>query len=86
MSFQLVPRTKFLLIESAETESEPTRILICNSAEERRKATIRAIFGDEDLTADEQDQAEALMLELEERGIINFEGDPPLKWITGILV
>ncbi len=66
---------KYLVIVHGEGR-DPARIIVCDSAEERERVTSREIMGNEDDSCPE-------LKNLREDGIVRFEGDPPVEWVTG---
>lgn len=72
------PAMKYILNEHTDTPNV-SRITICDTEEQRNKATLEAIFGTEDY---EGEAGDAYLNELRENFILTFEGDPGLEWIN----
>ena len=69
----------YVLIETSE-DGEEDRMVFATEAE-RDRATLECIwFGGPDES--DKEEAEAYLAELREKGILRFEGDPPLRWET----
>jgi len=75
----------YLLVIKGENPNEDV-VVICKSRPARRKATLEAVFGDPDYDLKDRKQAEGILEELDDRGFINFEGDPGLQWINAIQI
>lgn len=83
MSTQLPFR--FLLIQHGDN-GDPTLISVHESKEDRDRATLAAIFGEGEPSNGSHEQEMRTSLEaLQERGRLDFEGDPSLEWLEGHL-
>jgi len=65
---------KYLLIEH-RGGGDPALLTICDTPEARERLTRETIYGDETAPCPELE-------DLRENGIVYFEGDPPLQWLT----
>jgi tRNA U34 5-carboxymethylaminomethyl modifying GTPase MnmE/TrmE len=70
---------KYILIENNEPEQGCT-VTIFDTAGQRDRATIKAIYAD-GMSAANELEAQADLEELRVSGELNFEGDPGLRWI-----
>lgn len=73
----------FVLIERGDGSADT--ITVCLTAEARREATALAVFGENWRAPEHAAELEKLFSVLEENGIVEFEGDPPVVWLRAWL-
>ena len=72
---------KHYLLIHGEVTNENT--LMCfDTPAERDEETILRIFGDDITTQDEAEQWDKMRADLDDKGVLTFEGDPGLEWFT----
>ena len=77
---------KYILIEY--NDGQAATLTICDGSEERDALTVAAIYGERlnQLSPEQRREAQSDLQELRERGELNFEGDPGLRWIEALEV
>ena len=71
---------KYLLIENNESGDGAT-VTICATPQERRIATLAAVFGASFIDSTQEDEANKILNKLSEDGALDFEGDSGLLWV-----
>ncbi len=72
---------KFYLLERGHSHSENT-LHAFDTSEARDAKTKEVIYGDGELSPDDQRGLGLYLEELRDSGSIEFEGDPGLEWFT----
>jgi hypothetical protein len=79
--FSFLKIMKYYLLIHGDVTNENT--LMCfDTPAERDEETILRIFGDDITTQDEAEQWDKMRTRLDDKGALNFEGDPGLEWFT----
>lgn len=73
------PKMKYILIINGESGDGDTAV-ICETPQERRLATTKALLDGEPSKSDEE-YLNSVLNELQDNMYIDFEGDPGLRWI-----
>ena len=72
---------KYYLLIRGDVTNENTLIAF-DSPEDRDGETILRIFGEDLQTQDQAEQWDKMRAELDDKGVLTFEGDPGLEWFT----